>query len=211
MPYKITFAEEDELKFLTDEMCGRITRWLRLLGYDTKYAKDYEPLHGISLKDSKIIDICFKEHRILISRDREMIKTMKLQFFKIINPKVEKKDKIIPPCLFINRPIQSGNNQLVQDMVQIRNKFRIRLNYDSNMARCPQCNSKMLEIGRKEKYKEIIPKKVYEYHDKFWVCENKDCKKVYWIGTHFKRILEKLDVIKKTMPFKPRTNKKILI
>jgi len=29
-------------KFVVDAMLGRLARWLRILGYDTEYNKDYE-------------------------------------------------------------------------------------------------------------------------------------------------------------------------
>ncbi|MHA1106038.1 MAG: Mut7-C RNAse domain-containing protein [Promethearchaeota archaeon] len=39
------------MNFLTDEMEGNLTRWLRFLGYNTRYAKDYESSYGSPVAD----------------------------------------------------------------------------------------------------------------------------------------------------------------
>jgi uncharacterized protein with PIN domain len=52
-------------KFLADEMLGRLAKWLRLLGYDTAYAR------GIT--DSQIIEMAALEDRIILTRDTRLI------------------------------------------------------------------------------------------------------------------------------------------
>ena len=52
-------------KFLADEMLGRLAKWLRLLGYDTAYAR------GIA--DSRLIEIAASEDRIILTRDTKLI------------------------------------------------------------------------------------------------------------------------------------------
>jgi len=51
-------------RFAADEMLGSLARWLRLMGYDTMYAKDVE--------DSKILEIAREENRYLLTRDKEL-------------------------------------------------------------------------------------------------------------------------------------------
>jgi uncharacterized protein with PIN domain len=52
-------------KFFADEMLGRLAKWLRLLGYDTAYAR------GIS--DARLIELAAAEDRIILTRDTRMI------------------------------------------------------------------------------------------------------------------------------------------
>ncbi|MDD1771186.1 MAG: Mut7-C RNAse domain-containing protein [Methanomassiliicoccales archaeon] len=51
-------------RFAADEMLGSLARWLRLMGYDTMYAKDID--------DTKIIEIAKEEGRYLLTRDKEL-------------------------------------------------------------------------------------------------------------------------------------------
>jgi hypothetical protein len=52
-------------RFLADEMLGKLAKWLRILGYDTKYVR------GIS--DSELIEIAESENRIILTRDTRLI------------------------------------------------------------------------------------------------------------------------------------------
>jgi len=187
------------MKFLADEMCGNLSRWLRMLGYDTTYAKDYESVEENPVRDNTIIDICLNQQRILISRDREMIEIMTHRFLKLANVNKEVymdfdiclyADKLNSPCLLLK------SQKIVENLRQIRGKFNITLNYDINRTRCPLCNSLFSRIENKEIVKDLLPEKVFEFHDKFWKCNNPGCGKIYWMGTHFKDILGTLEKAK---------------
>ncbi|MBI4830296.1 MAG: Mut7-C RNAse domain-containing protein [Candidatus Lindowbacteria bacterium] len=54
-------ATTTQPRFLADEMLGRLAKWLRLLGYDTRYVFD--------LSDSEIVALAESEERILLTRD----------------------------------------------------------------------------------------------------------------------------------------------
>lgn len=58
--------KRDRPRFLCDMMLGRLAKWLRLLGYDTKYF----PL----IDDSELIKIALEEQRILLTRDTLLLK-----------------------------------------------------------------------------------------------------------------------------------------
>jgi len=55
----------EEMKFVADRMLGRLTKWLRILGYDTIYPLDVENL--------SLILIARQENRILLTRDTNLI------------------------------------------------------------------------------------------------------------------------------------------
>lgn len=52
---------ENQPKFIVDTMCGRLSRWLRILGYDTRWVSNRE-------RRSLIVQ-SLKECRILVTRD----------------------------------------------------------------------------------------------------------------------------------------------
>jgi len=51
-------------KFLADEMLGSLARWLRIMGYDTAYARD--------VTDSELLVQARAEDRIVLTRDRQL-------------------------------------------------------------------------------------------------------------------------------------------
>jgi len=53
-----------EPRFLADEMLGSLARWLRIMGYDTEYAR--------GMSDSDILARSRVEGRIVLTRDRQL-------------------------------------------------------------------------------------------------------------------------------------------
>ncbi|MGI0070010.1 MAG: Mut7-C RNAse domain-containing protein, partial [Nitrosopumilaceae archaeon] len=58
---------------------------------------------------------------------------------------------------------------------------------DTNSARCVNCNGR-LESVKKVGLENKVPTGVYERQEQFWICV--DCQKIYWAGTHFKKLQE---------------------
>jgi hypothetical protein len=56
------------VRILCDEMLGSLARWLRVLGYDTEYARD--------MKDSEIIERASREGRVVVTRDGQLAKRL---------------------------------------------------------------------------------------------------------------------------------------
>jgi uncharacterized protein with PIN domain len=54
----------DRPRFVADEMLGSLARWLRLMGYDTEYAKDVE--------DTILLDIARDKGSHLLTRDKQL-------------------------------------------------------------------------------------------------------------------------------------------
>ncbi|HIH01562.1 TPA: DUF5615 family PIN-like protein [Thermoplasmata archaeon] len=55
---------DERPRFVVDSMLGSLARWLRMLGYDTTYAKD--------LEDEDIVRLATDEGRTIVTRDREL-------------------------------------------------------------------------------------------------------------------------------------------
>ena len=60
------------------------------------------------------------------------------------------------------------------------------------LSRCTICNTTLNTI-EKSKVKNKIPRKVFENKDKFWFCNT--CNKFYWMGSHYEKIVDKIDEI----------------
>lgn len=54
----------DRPRFLADEMLGTLARWLRMMGYDTEYAR--------GLLDGELLELASAEDRVLLTRDRQL-------------------------------------------------------------------------------------------------------------------------------------------
>ncbi|HAS17882.1 MAG TPA: hypothetical protein DCR39_08385 [Nitrospiraceae bacterium] len=65
------------MKFIADEMLGRLAKWLRIFGYDTLYIQN--------IRDAEIIRRSIIERRILLTRDTIMIKRKGLKNFLFIS------------------------------------------------------------------------------------------------------------------------------
>jgi len=148
---------ENEPKFFVDSMLGNIARKLRLLGYDSQYFSDID--------DEKLIKNAGKEERVIVSKDKELIKKTKKLGMKSIY--VTKKEEI-------------------EQFFEIINNIKLqRIQINSSVARCPKCNS-LTELVDKNSVKEKISQGVIKLNDKFWKC--KSCNQIYWEGTHIKNL-----------------------
>jgi hypothetical protein len=128
------------LKFLTDGMLGKLTRWLRLLGYDVKYSR--------SLSDEQLIEIAKRENRILLTRDLKLYRqamTQKINSF------------------FVERATEA------KKLASLVRQFNLNLDFDVTVSRCPKCNAKIKPIP-KEKVVDKIPETTASYYNEFWEC-----------------------------------------
>ena len=159
-----------EIKYIVDEMCGKIARWLRLLGFDTVYLTSENSDAEAEVDDDYLLSRAIIEKRILVTRDVTLYK----------------------------RAVKVGVRVILIQCNDIKNKLReVLLNTlkDKTLMikpRCPICNGTLKRID-KEEVKKLVPKRVFESFNKFLFCEK--CKKVYWFGTHWKYIKRTLEEI----------------
>lgn len=52
------------IKFFCDDNLGKLAKWLRILGYDTRFQLDIE--------DGELVSVALKENRIILSRDTKL-------------------------------------------------------------------------------------------------------------------------------------------
>lgn len=66
---------------------------------------------------------------------------------------------------------------------------RYGLRFSEETIRCSACNGELEDLP-KEQAKETVPAGALEANEKFWRC--RECGKIYWKGTHWKGIMERL-------------------
>ena len=126
------------MKFLADNMLGRLATWLRLLGYDTSYLPDVD--------DPELAHIARAENRVLLTRDVELTRRRQLRYLLIESEKIEEQlhqvfrafglsaREAFSRCAECNVPLEHIDKESVQDQVppyvfQTQDRFR----------RCPRC------------------------------------------------------------------------
>ena len=147
-------------------MLGTLAKWLRIYGFDTFFPNDM-------IDDSELIEICKKEDRILITRDKNLVIWARRENITTIKIK----------SIDINDQIRTVISEKEIDS----KKF---------LSRCIICNS-LVEDIKKVDVKGKIPKKSYENNERFWYC--KKCDRIYWKGSHFENMIIKINMIKKSI------------
>jgi len=163
------------MKFLIDEMLGKLARFLRILGFDTVYASDLRDLYKIDpVPDEKLIDYAENHKRIIITKD-----------FPLHN-------KYKKNSIYLNG--EGTYNYLAQ----LKKKLTLDFSFDIEKAKCSICNSKLKKINDKYLIKEIVPNNTFSRYNDFYQCIKPKCKKIYWKGSHIEDIKNKLKQILKT-------------
>jgi uncharacterized protein len=140
-------------RFVLDVHLGKLTRYLRMLGFDCLYDN--------SFSDDQIIATSLKETRIILTRDKMMLKNRKIThgyWIRSVDPE--------------------------QQVREIVNKFDLVRSFNP-LSRCVECNSEIVGIG-KDEILDRLPEKTRLYYNSFMICSG--CKRIYWEGSHFVRM-----------------------
>jgi len=128
------------LKYVTDGMLGKLTRWLRMLGQDVEYTG--------SMDDKKLIEKTKKEDRVLLTRDLELYQQATARG--------------------VEAYLVEGSTE-TQRLANLAKRFRLKLEIDVEISRCPKCNTRIKPVP-KDKILEKIPKTTASNYDEFWLC-----------------------------------------
>lgn len=157
------------MKFLVDAMLGKLTRFLRIFGYDTIYASDLIDHYCTNpVPDKKLNEFAIFSNRILITKDLPFYNKMKEN-----------------AVLLEGEGVYNYLNQLKQ---------KINLVYEFKMenARCSVCNTILKKVNNKNSIKELVEHETFKSYDEFFQCRNLSCQKVFWNGPHIADIIKKL-------------------
>ncbi len=146
--------------FVSDVHLGKLARNLRLLGFDTLYRNDY--------KDNEIIRISVDQHRIVLTRDRGILKNGAVTHGY---------------CLRSDDPVEQAR--------EVINRFDLH-HFVKPFTRCARCNGILKDVD-KNAVRDQLPPKVERHYRYFRQCQS--CGQVYWHGTHFEKMNKKLERI----------------
>jgi len=120
------------------------------------------------LEDHDLVRIARAEGRMLLTRDRELTRRKGLR------------------CLLIEGDrFEEQMRQLLRDL---------DLNVDSPFSRCARCNTLLRPVS-KEEVRDRVPPYVLHRHRHFSLCPR--CDKVYWRGTHWQRMQQRVEEIRR--------------
>ena len=125
-------------EFFADRMLGRLTRWLRMMGYSIEYApSDWD--------DDKIIEYCISSNLFLLTRDWELSNRYSYSMYvqsENIDGQLAQFLSRFPPSreLFFTRcPVCNGKtSRLPMNLVADRVPDGVRTRFDSAFV-CPNC------------------------------------------------------------------------
>lgn len=139
--------------FIADVHLRKLARLLRLLGFDTVYSNDYT--------DAEIVAIARGEERILLTRDRQLLKHSAVVHGYWIRSE---------------RPLEQAR--------EVVRRFALALQVQP-FRRCLSCNGLLVPVD-KETVLSRIPPKTARWQDEYLICQR--CEKLYWRGTHFPKL-----------------------
>ncbi len=80
--------------------------------------------------------------------------------------------------------------ELAEQLKKVKEKFSLNFSKDRLFTRCVGCNKPLVEIEKKE-VEEEIPSRTRSWLDTYYRCPG--CEKVYWRGTHYEAVVERLE------------------
>jgi hypothetical protein len=123
------------------------------------------------IDDDELLKIAEIENRVIISRDKELVIRANKRKLKIVE---------------IN---SIDLNDQLKDVLK-----NVLIDENKILSRCSLCNTNLVKIDKKD-VKNKIPVKIFDNFNEFFFC--KVCNKIYWMGTHYDKILRKIFEIKK--------------
>ena len=148
-----TGTGDGPLAFIADAHLGGLARMLRMLGFDTLYDNGFH--------DPEIIAIAARERRIVLSRDRELLK-----------------------CREIAR---GAYVHALKPEAQLR-ELAARYALERHMrpfTLCLECNLPLTEAAR-DVAQARIPDRIFARYARFMHCAG--CNGIFWEGSHWERM-----------------------
>jgi uncharacterized protein with PIN domain/sulfur carrier protein ThiS len=140
-------------RFVLDAHLGKLAKYLRMLGFDSLYRND--------IGDDDIIELAIKEHRIILTRDKLLLRSARITHGYYVRA--------------------TEKHEQLREVVQ---KFDLYSQFKS-FTRCMTCNTELVPKNRQE-ISHMIQPDILNHFDEFFFCPA--CRKVYWKGSHFKRM-----------------------
>jgi len=126
----------------------------------------FDTLYRNDYDDPTLVDISTNEQRMLLTCDRQLLMRSRLTLGYFVR-----------------------NRQPKKQLIEILQRFGLfgRLR---PFSRCMHCNGDIHQIDKKDVASTLMPR-TSAYYEEFWQCER--CRKVYWKGSHYRRMLQLLN------------------
>ena len=128
------------LKFAADGMLGRLTRWLRLLGYDTKYSN--------LMEDRQLLALARNEKRILLTRDLQLYQQATARGLD---------------AFYVEGQTQT------EKLARLAKRYNLKLAVDMTTSRCPKCNTRAKPVSKKD-VSGKVEENTFSHYEDFWIC-----------------------------------------
>jgi uncharacterized protein with PIN domain len=139
-----------EPRFVLDVHLGKLARRMRLLGFDSMYAND--------LADEHIVRVSVAEHRIVLTRDRGILK-----------------HRAVTHGYWVRSTDPRAQLPEVVNALDLAGRIR-------PFTRCMECNGTLAVVAR-EAVLDRVPAHVAGEQQVFRICGG--CGRVYWRGSHY--------------------------
>ncbi len=155
---------EDSPRFIVDINAGKLARWLRMIGYDTQLFDRRD--------DKYLIHIALIEHRIILTRDTQMMKRRVITIGEL-------------------KALLIKDDNPAKQVYQVIKELGLNPNFHP-FSLCLECDQPLEKIS-KEDARERVPPYVYRTQSQYVECPN--CHRLYWQGTHWQAMAKKLQVL----------------
>jgi uncharacterized protein with PIN domain len=151
-------------RFVVDVNLGGLARLLRVLGFDVWWSSDAD--------DTKLADISLDQQRILLTRDRALLKR-----------------RAITHGLFVHS--EHPEEQTLEVIRRLDLQQRL-----APLTRCLRCNGPLATVSKDEVIEHLEPL-TRRYYDEFSRCT--DCGRIYWAGSHHARLVRLVERLRERL------------
>ncbi len=130
-------------------------------------AAGYDASWRVDISDPELIQLCAREGRVLLTSDTGIL------HYRLV------RDGRIPALFLPHRA------NLQEQLTLVLNQLELPL----REPRCMSCGGQLQEVAR-DQVRERVPVRSFTWLERFWECQR--CGKVFWHGTHWQRITERL-------------------
>lgn len=159
----VTKMIDAELKFIVDNNVGKMAKWLRMAGFDA--------LLFTGADDAAIVAAALDEKRILLTRDRRIMKRRVIVAGHI-------------------KAVLIESDHFTAQVQQVIRALKLEKGCLRPFTICLECNRR-LEGRTKETVKDRVPPYVFLTQDHFAECPA--CHRLYWQGTHWQSMSRGMD------------------
>ncbi len=149
----------NDIRFAVDVNVGKLARFLRMMGYDTLFEQ--------RLKDKEIAFFAHEQKRIVLTRDRGLLKHGLIEFGRLVRS-------------------QKPGEQLRETAAFFG------LNCRKMFTRCLHCNH-LIEDVAKELILHRLEPKTKKFFNKFSICRG--CDRIYWPGSHWEKMNKLVKIV----------------